>query len=150
MMQANGRWRAYFVLSMVNSVAFVTCCVIGVKAGGPIGMAWGVVVFYALFGVTQLLFATAGRCDGRGPRIVRLYAAPVAVAGGICLGLAAGARALAMPPALALPVLAVAGAVLIGLTLRVVCPVRVAHLGAQLPVARLVGRLRRGRPAPTD
>ena len=71
LMQANGAWRNYFLLSITNALVFVGVCLAGIKLAGPMGLTVAVTIFYTVFGVTQLAVSTAGRCDGR-PRVLAM------------------------------------------------------------------------------
>ena len=144
LMQANGAWRNYFLLSITNALVFVGVCLAGIKLAGPMGLAVAVTIFYTVFGVTQLAVSTAGRCDGRPRRILGVYGVPLVACVPGYAALAGAQAALGLPPWLALPLLIVLGVLTTLATLRVVFPQRLEHLMTQIPVEKLWRRLRGG------
>lgn len=142
LMQANGRWRGYFVLSLINAVTFVSACWVGVVLAGPIGLTVGAVAFYTVFGLTQLWVATSGRCKHRTNRIASLYAIPLLICGPAFFGLWLLHRWWMPPAIVGLPLLVLVGAGVPWVSLRVFFPQRLAHLSTQLPIVRWVSRFR--------
>ena len=136
LMQANGRWRGYFVLSVTNASFFVIACLIGVRTGGPIGMATAVVGFYAAFGFTQLFVATAGLCDDRSRRITVLYGAPLFCTLIACLLVLAVRWQLHPNPLIDLLISVLISVVVITLLLRLFFPAKLSGLFDQLPLRR--------------
>ena len=142
LMQANGRWRAYFSLSVINAIVFVVAALIGVRLGGALGLTVAVTLFYIIFGVTQLLIATTGRYGSWGERVWRLYGVPLFICAPAFMVLAVFHRQLSPPAWVGLPLLTVTGALVTVFTLRIYFPDRLTHLVSQLPVGRLLKRFK--------
>ena len=144
LMQANGRWRGYFLLSVTNAVIFVLAALIGVRLGGPFGLAFAVGCFYAMFGFSQLFVATAGPGRGSARRIAELYAVPLLICAPAYGVLWILQRWLNFPPVVALPLLIGAGGTATALTLRVFFSDRLERMMQQLPLAAAWRKVRGG------
>ncbi|BAM02223.1 oligosaccharide flippase family protein [Phycisphaera mikurensis] len=143
LLQANGRWRRYFLLSFANAVLFLAACLVGHTLGGAAGLTAGVTLFYAAFGVSQLAFSGARSERPKAARLARIYTAPLAATAPAYAGLAAIAGALAWPPLVELPLLILAGMASTGLVLRLAFPAAFAAVLEQLPGERWIQRLPR-------
>lgn len=145
-LQANGRWRKYFLLSITNAAAFVICCLIGAATGGLLGLTLAVTLFYASFGFTQLRVALAGRIEAPWQRILELYGLPLVICVPWYAALWLAHDAVAPPPVLGLPTLILLGGAGPLLLLRWRHRSRLDHLLDQLPLRRLKRRGKRADP----
>lgn len=137
LMQANGRWRAYFLLSLLNAIGFLAVCLLGVLLGGPPLLAAAVAAFYVVFGYTQLRVGTHGLGPGLTRRIAGVYAAPLLACTPGYLLIAAADAWFRPPPLLALPLWTALGALWCLAAFRVCFPDRLTHLLDQLPLQQL-------------